>query len=317
MIKIIKRIMIGIICLCLLIVLIIGIKMYVNKKFIKEYPNTKQEYRLIFLSIFNFYEPYVADYNYGNYLYKDGRYEEAEEKYLKALRSDAPRSKICDIEVNLGLTYIELSKNVEINNEIEYLKKAKNHFNRCANMDLDDLIKEEKSQNIENGQQQGENGQQQGENGQQQGENGQQQGQNGQQQGENGQQQGENGQQQGEGQDDTGEQNNQSGESNLERIQQNAGKLSTELSEQIVSLEKNSNSINTDTAGQPVNDSNPQQNRNTDLPSERDMNTLSERNAKASEERELSQSKATFGNTGGYGSNSGIYDGTPCTNQCW
>ena len=163
MIKIIKRIMIGIICLCLLIVLIIGIKMYVNKKFIKEYPNTKQEYRLIFLSIFNFYEPYVADYNYGNYLYKDGRYEEAEEKYLKALRSDAPRSKICDIEVNLGLTYIELSKNVEINNEIEYLKKAKNHFDRCANMDLDDLIKEEKSQNIENGQQQGENGQQQGE----------------------------------------------------------------------------------------------------------------------------------------------------------
>ena len=65
--KNLKKILIGIIGILLFISLFVGFKIFVNKRFISKYPSTfNQEYRLLLLSIFNIYEPYVADYNYGN-----------------------------------------------------------------------------------------------------------------------------------------------------------------------------------------------------------------------------------------------------------
>ena len=78
-------------------------------EFKKDYPDTKQEYRLMLLSMFNFYEPYIAPYNYGNYYYKQGRYEDAIGKYLEALDHDIPKTRLCDVEINLGLSYMSLA----------------------------------------------------------------------------------------------------------------------------------------------------------------------------------------------------------------
>ena len=142
-----KKIIIGIITLLSAITLFVGFKIVINKNFIKNYPDTfNQEYRLLLMSIFNIYEPYVADYNYGNYYYKEERYAEAVEKYKKALNRNVPRGKICDIEINLSLSLMQLALRSETEDAIEYLNEAKTHLKQCINLDLDDIIEKEQEE---------------------------------------------------------------------------------------------------------------------------------------------------------------------------
>ena len=86
--KYINKILLICILLCTVIASLLGIRIAINKNFIKNYPDASQEYKLVLLSMFNYYEPYIALYNYGNYYYKQGRYEEAYEKYKEALKYD-------------------------------------------------------------------------------------------------------------------------------------------------------------------------------------------------------------------------------------
>ena len=155
--KNIKKIIVVAISSLVLITGLISSKIFINKKFIEKYPSTfNQEYRLVLLSLFNFYEPYIVHYNYGNYYYKEGRYNEAIEKYKKALTYNVPKYRICDIELNLSLSIMKMVNSVSDDEAIELLKEAKNHLYTCANMDLEDVIEEEK-QRIEKNTQEREN----------------------------------------------------------------------------------------------------------------------------------------------------------------
>ena len=147
--KIVKKILIIVIIIFVVIIGYVELKIFINKRFIKNYPDTQQEYRLMLLSMINLYEPYIAPYNYGNYLYKQERYEEAEKKYLKALSYDIPKKRICDVEINLGLTYMKISDGKDIDESIVMLEKARDHFNNCANLDLSKEIEEEKKKKEE------------------------------------------------------------------------------------------------------------------------------------------------------------------------
>lgn len=66
------------------------------------------------LTFFNFPQSYVADYNYGNILYKNGKYESAIEEYKKALKGFVPKYKKCNIIINYALA---ICKTVNVNEE--------------------------------------------------------------------------------------------------------------------------------------------------------------------------------------------------------
>ena len=54
----------------------------------------------------NFHEPYVAWYNDGCIDFKQGRYENAQEEFEKALSFELPEKRECDIRVNLVLSIL-------------------------------------------------------------------------------------------------------------------------------------------------------------------------------------------------------------------
>lgn len=60
----------------------------------------------------NFLQGYVANYNYGNILYQNGKYEEAIKKYKKALKGIIPKNKECNIRINYALA---ICKTVQVN----------------------------------------------------------------------------------------------------------------------------------------------------------------------------------------------------------
>ena len=84
--KFVKKIMIITVIIILSIAAKVSSKIIINNQFIKHYPDADQEIRLIIMSLFNYYQPYIAPYNYGNYLYQKERYEEAYTKYKAALK---------------------------------------------------------------------------------------------------------------------------------------------------------------------------------------------------------------------------------------
>ncbi len=63
------------------------------------------ESRVSSLTFLNFQQSYIAYYNYGNVLYKEGKFEDAIEMYSKALKEKVPTKKECDIRVNQSLAY--------------------------------------------------------------------------------------------------------------------------------------------------------------------------------------------------------------------
>lgn len=55
------------------------------------------------LTYINFPQSYIANYNYGNIFYQNGKYESAIEEYEKALNSIVPKNKECSIRINYAL----------------------------------------------------------------------------------------------------------------------------------------------------------------------------------------------------------------------
>ena len=96
------------------------------------------------LTFFNFSESYIANYNYGNILYKNGEYEKAIEEYKKSLRGFIPKNKECNIVINYALaTCKAISVNEKdqssINNAIEKYELAIEILTQkgCANKNND------------------------------------------------------------------------------------------------------------------------------------------------------------------------------------
>lgn len=105
--------------------LIIAIKLFLtfilNEIFISKYNDG--EYRISDVKkvgFLNVTQTYIAHYNYGNVLYKNGDYDKAIEKYKKALKSFPPKKKECNIRINLALAM--LSK-IDVNNGKEEVAK--------------------------------------------------------------------------------------------------------------------------------------------------------------------------------------------------
>lgn len=75
-------------------------------------------------------EDYIANYNEGNMYFQKGEYEKARKSYEEALQKNPPKRRVCDIEINLSLTYVKQATN----NEEEILKKAREtlYLNHCA-----------------------------------------------------------------------------------------------------------------------------------------------------------------------------------------
>lgn len=86
------------------------------------------------LYFLNFNQPYIAYYNEGNILYKKENYNEAINKYTKALSKNPPQNKVCDIRINLSLAMIKNINSKEYEEVYNKLEEAKNNLynNDCA-----------------------------------------------------------------------------------------------------------------------------------------------------------------------------------------
>ena len=128
----VKKIIVYLIIIVLLINVLIISRIIINDKFIESYSNNDidQEYRLIILTSTNINEPYIAHYNYGNYYYKLGRYEDAYNKYLKALDYKIPDNRYCSVKINISLALMKLAEN-ESSNSLKFLLEAKKHLQDC------------------------------------------------------------------------------------------------------------------------------------------------------------------------------------------
>ena len=78
---------------------------------------------------FDFIQKYVSRYNYGNILYKNGKYEEAIQEYKKALNQFVPKYKECKIRINYALAIcnivqVDEKSKTSINNAIKKYEEA-------------------------------------------------------------------------------------------------------------------------------------------------------------------------------------------------
>ena len=64
-----KKIILITVTIIIVIILNLESKIVVNNSFIENYPSADQSWKLLYLSFLNYYEPYIAPYNYGNYYY--------------------------------------------------------------------------------------------------------------------------------------------------------------------------------------------------------------------------------------------------------
>lgn len=109
----------------------------INEIIISNYNNNIYNTNLIkLLYPFNFNQSYIVFYNNGNLLYKKEKYNEAIEKYKKALTKNPPQNKICDIRINVSLSMIrEIDEKFDYNSAYNQLEDAKKNLynNNCAN----------------------------------------------------------------------------------------------------------------------------------------------------------------------------------------
>ena len=124
------KILIILFVIIVLIILKVSTKIIINKRFIAYYPEANQEIRLVLMSFINIYEPYIAPYNYGNYYYQKGRYEEAYDKYIKALKYKVPKKRECAVRINTGLTLVKMSEQKETE-KTKLLQEALEHLKKC------------------------------------------------------------------------------------------------------------------------------------------------------------------------------------------
>ena len=133
-----KKAVIIIMVICFAISIFITVRIIINKRFIGNYPESDQEFRLVLLSTFNYYEPYIAPYNYGNYLYQKERYEDAYKKYKKALTYKIPKRRLCPITINIGLSLVKMSEENSTKDKSEYLKEAQWYLQKCLSLNPND-----------------------------------------------------------------------------------------------------------------------------------------------------------------------------------
>ncbi len=112
--------------------LYLGIRYFMNQKFISAYESgnyeTETELKLTNLNLVEDYLPY---YNLGNVAYQEEDYTRAIAYYKQALEMDPPKYKECPIRINLALSLIkridfnDLSTEKKLNNAIQTLRTAR------------------------------------------------------------------------------------------------------------------------------------------------------------------------------------------------
>ena len=146
-----KKIILIIIIFLSLILLKLGSTYLLNEMIIKDYENNKYDNNLInTLYFFNINEPYIVYYNHGNLLYRLERYDEAITKYETSLTKHPKEDRVCDIRINLSLSYIKTINETKPEEALSILKKAKNilYEDNCASED-DDNGKSSKAEELE------------------------------------------------------------------------------------------------------------------------------------------------------------------------
>lgn len=99
-----KILMITIYVVLILITLKLLFNIVLNSIFISRYDHGQySEANAKVLTYLNFPQSYIANYNYGNVLYQNGKYEEAIEEYKKALNGGASMEEECSIRINCAL----------------------------------------------------------------------------------------------------------------------------------------------------------------------------------------------------------------------
>ena len=106
------------IAICIVIILItfkLLFNILVNSILINKYNNGEySESHAQILTVLNFPQSYVANYNYGNILYQNGKFEEAKEEYKNALNGIVPKEEECNIRINYALA---ICKTVQVDEE--------------------------------------------------------------------------------------------------------------------------------------------------------------------------------------------------------
>lgn len=103
-----------------------------------------------FLYFLNINEPYIAYYNHGNLLYQQGNYEEAIQKYTKALEKNPPEKRVCNIQINLSLSMLKIVNTEDQEKALKQLKAARQvlYDNHCADQQ-DSSGNSEKAETLE------------------------------------------------------------------------------------------------------------------------------------------------------------------------
>ena len=140
-----KKVLIITYIILILITLKLIYNILVNNILISNYNNGKYiENQAKMLTFLNFSQRYVANYNYGNILYKNGEYEQAIEKYKDSLNGIVPKDKECNIRINYALAIcktvsVDEKNQSSINDAIEKYESAIDVLTEkgCANKDDD------------------------------------------------------------------------------------------------------------------------------------------------------------------------------------
>lgn len=125
----------------------------INEIVISNYHNKIYNMSLInSLYFFTYNQSYIVYYNHGNILYNQKNYQEAINKYKQALTKNPPQKRVCDIRINLALSFIETIDLKDTNETLDILKEARYNLyeNKCVDpnyensysLDAEDLEKE-------------------------------------------------------------------------------------------------------------------------------------------------------------------------------
>ena len=110
-----RKILIAIYIILILLTIKLFYNIVANSVLINKYNNGQySESQAKLLTYINFPQGYVANYNYGNILYKNEEYDKAIEKYEKALKGIVPKDKECDIRINYALS---ICQTVQVNEQ--------------------------------------------------------------------------------------------------------------------------------------------------------------------------------------------------------
>ena len=140
-----KKILLAIYVLLIVIAFKFGLNIINNKVFIYRFNNSNySEVHAKISTYVVFIQNYVFKYNYGNVLYKNGKYEEAIQEYRKVLNQFIPKNKECSVRINYALAicntvYVDEEDEISINNAIERYEEAIDVLTEkgCANKEDD------------------------------------------------------------------------------------------------------------------------------------------------------------------------------------